>query len=225
MTIVSTAQQPLPSTAKLLKATAIAIAVAGVLLVTIVMPAEYGIDPTGVGAKLGLTTLAAIDADDGDSEATPPAPSNAAPSADIQARNAGEAAKATDAFGLNEKQTFATQALAPIVAVDKAMRTDSMTVTLAPGKGTEVKMLLNAGEGVVYRWTADADVAIDMHGERPTVKGPWTSYSVEAAQSSAAGTFTAPFDGTHGWYWENRSTTPVTVTVDVTGFQEALYQP
>jgi hypothetical protein len=224
MTIVSPAQQPLPSTAKLLKATAIAIAVAGVLLVTTVMPAEYGIDPTGVGARLGLTTLAAIDTDDSVAATPPPVPSNAELSADIQARNAGEAAKATQAFGVNDKQTFAAQTLSPI-ATDKPVRTDSMTVTLAPGKGTEVKMLLNAGEGVVYRWTADADVAIDMHGERPTVKGPWTSYSVEAAQRTAAGTFTAPFDGTHGWYWENRSTTPITVTVDVTGFQDALYQP
>jgi hypothetical protein len=224
MTIVSPAQQPLPSTATLLKATAIAIAVAGVLLVTIVMPAEYGIDPTGVGTRLGLTTLATIDADAGDAAAPPPVPANTDLSADIQARNAAETARATQAFGANDKQTFAAQALAP-VAADKPVRTDTMTVTLAPGKGTEVKMLLDTGEGVVYRWTADADVAIDMHGERPTKKGPWTSYSVQAAQRSAAGTFTAPFDGTHGWYWENRSTTPVNVTVEVTGFHEALYQP
>lgn len=224
MTIVSPAQQPLPSTAKLLKATAIAAAVAAVLLVTTVMPAEYGIDPTGVGAKLGLTTLAAIDADDGDEASAPPLPSSADLSADVQARNTSEAAKAAQAFGVNDRQTFAAQALAPM-ATDKPVRTDSMSITLAPGKGTEVKMLLKAGEGVVYHWAADADVAVDMHGERPTVKGPWTSYSIEAAQRSAGGTFTAPFDGTHGWYWENRSTTPVTVKVNVTGFQEALYQP
>lgn len=221
MTIVSPAQPPLPSTAKLLKATAIAAAVAAVLLVTTVMPAEYGIDPTGVGAKLGLTTLAAID---GDEAAAPPLPSSTDLSADVQARNASEAAKAAKAFGVNDRQTFAAQALAPMAA-DKPMRTDSMSITLAPGKGTEVKMLLKAGEGVVYHWAADADVAIDMHGERPTLKGPWTSYSIEAAQRSASGTFTAPFDGTHGWYWENRSTMPVTVKVDVTGFQEVLYQP
>lgn len=224
MTIISPVQQPLPSTAKLLKATAIAIAVAGVLLVTTVMPAEYGIDPTGIGARLGLTTLAAIDADDSVAAAPPPVPSNDELSADIQARNATEAAKATQAFGVDDKQTFAAQALAPL-ASDQPVRTDSLTVVLAPGKGTEVKMLLNAGEGVVYRWTADADVAVDMHGERPAVKGPWTSYSVEGAQRTAAGTFTAPFDGTHGWYWKNRSSTPVTVKVDVTGFQSALYQP
>ena len=47
-----------PSTRRLLKATAIAIAVAGVILVTTVLPAEYGIDPTGIGGRLGLDVLA-----------------------------------------------------------------------------------------------------------------------------------------------------------------------
>jgi hypothetical protein len=223
MSTASPASQPLPSTGRLIKATVIAAAVAAVLLVTTVMPAEYGIDPTGIGARLGLTTLAAIDADDDETSVTP-LPSNDELSADIQARNQAEAAKAAQAFGATPKQSFATQALTA-VATGRTPRSESLTVTLEPGKGVEVKMLLAAGDGVVYQWTADADVAIDMHGERPAVKGPWTSYSVEAAQRSASGTFTAPFEGTHGWYWENRGTTPVTVKVDVTGFQEALYQP
>lgn len=43
-----------PSSARLVRATIAALAVAGVLLVTVVMPAEYGRDPTGVGRALGL---------------------------------------------------------------------------------------------------------------------------------------------------------------------------
>jgi hypothetical protein len=38
-------------------ATAIAVAGAAVVLVTIVLPAEYGLDATGVGRVLGLTAL------------------------------------------------------------------------------------------------------------------------------------------------------------------------
>ncbi len=48
-----------PSKGKLAATTAIALAVAGVLLVTIVLPAEYGLDPLHTGAALGLTTLSA----------------------------------------------------------------------------------------------------------------------------------------------------------------------
>jgi len=50
----------LPSTGKLLKSTGIAVAVAAALLVTVVLPAEYGVDPTRVGSLLGLTEMGRI---------------------------------------------------------------------------------------------------------------------------------------------------------------------
>lgn len=50
----------LPSTAKLIKSTLLALIGAGVLLVTVVMPAEYGIDPTGIGKALGLKQMGDI---------------------------------------------------------------------------------------------------------------------------------------------------------------------
>ena len=57
-----------PSPRRILKATVIALVVSAVLLFTIVLPAEYGIDPLGTGEALGLTALAATDT------AAPPAP-------------------------------------------------------------------------------------------------------------------------------------------------------
>lgn len=44
----------LPSSARLVRATLLAAAIAGVMLVTVILPAEYGIDPTGIGTALGL---------------------------------------------------------------------------------------------------------------------------------------------------------------------------
>jgi hypothetical protein len=49
-----------PSGARLVRSLIIAAAVAGVLLVTCVLPAEYGIDPTGVGRVLGLTQMGEV---------------------------------------------------------------------------------------------------------------------------------------------------------------------
>jgi hypothetical protein len=46
-----------PSGRRLAKATAISILVAGFLLVTTVLPAEYGMDPLGTGRALGLAKL------------------------------------------------------------------------------------------------------------------------------------------------------------------------
>ena len=52
--------EELPSSAQLLKSTAIAAASAIAILVTVVLPAEYNIDPTGVGGMLGLAEMGEI---------------------------------------------------------------------------------------------------------------------------------------------------------------------
>src|SRR5436305_11964741 len=50
-----------PSRKRIATATVIALAVAAILLVTAVLPAEYGIDPLGTGKALHLTDLAKAD--------------------------------------------------------------------------------------------------------------------------------------------------------------------
>ena len=128
---MSTIPAKLPSNKQLLKATALAIAVAGVILVTAVLPAEYGIDPTGVGKRLGLDVLAST-ADAAEIEA-PAAPVSSAPvTQDQQARNTAEATKAAKAFGANKGQSFAAQAYTAEAAAPKH---ETLSLTLAPGKG------------------------------------------------------------------------------------------
>jgi hypothetical protein len=54
------APDELPTSGQLLRSTAIAMVAAGAILITTVLPAEYGIDPTGVGRLLGLTEMGKI---------------------------------------------------------------------------------------------------------------------------------------------------------------------
>jgi hypothetical protein len=61
-----------PTKGKLAKATIVAAGIAAVLLFTIILPAEYGYDPLGTGAALGLTALS--DAASNDAAQTPVAP-------------------------------------------------------------------------------------------------------------------------------------------------------
>jgi len=51
---------PTPTSWQLLRSTMIAAVVAGALLVTCVLPAEYGVDPTGIGRVLGLTQMGEV---------------------------------------------------------------------------------------------------------------------------------------------------------------------
>lgn len=201
---MSQIQNELPSTRRLLKATALAVAVAGVILVTTVLPAEYGIDPTGMGATLGLDVLA----------------SNAA-AAELQV-TAAPADVRLDAVGQPLKVVAATV----VSKREGTYRQDTLSLTLPPGKGAEIKAAMMTGDGLVFHWKATGEVAVDMHGERTgAAKDEYTSYWIEKSQKEASGTFTAPFDGTHGWYWVNQGTEPVTVQVEVAGFQQKLFYP
>ena len=51
-----------PSRRTLFRSTMIAVATALLILVTVVLPAEYGIDPTRIGRLLGLTRMGEIKA-------------------------------------------------------------------------------------------------------------------------------------------------------------------
>ncbi len=51
------AQSDLPSPAKLLRSTVFAAVSAAAILIAVVLPSEYGIDPTGAGRLLGLTEM------------------------------------------------------------------------------------------------------------------------------------------------------------------------
>ncbi|MCF5038457.1 transmembrane anchor protein, partial [Pseudomonas lactis] len=72
----------LPTTRKLVRSTVIAMLVAAGLLVTVVMPSEYAIDPTGVGRTLGLTQMGELKitlAQEALADAAPPQPAASAP--------------------------------------------------------------------------------------------------------------------------------------------------
>jgi hypothetical protein len=69
----------LPTTRQLNRATLLAAGAAAVILVTTVLPAEYGIDPTGIGSVLGLTAMGVTK----QTASTGAAPETAAANADL----------------------------------------------------------------------------------------------------------------------------------------------
>lgn len=112
-----------------------------------------------------------------------------------------------------------------VIPSDQPFQASEMSLTLAAGEGAEIKALMRAGEAFVFGWSADASVNFDMHGEKANDGSNFTSYWRDRAQTSASGSFTAPYDGTHGWYWKNPGSAPVTITVKVSGYFEKLYRP
>lgn len=171
---------------QLLPLTAAAIALASVVFVVAVLPAEFGHDPTGMGEQLGLTKLSADGAGEAEVVAAPPA---------------------------------------PVRITATAFKPAEQTVNLASGQGVEVKARMQEGATLLYSWTVDGGVVhVDMHGERlGAAEDEYSSYRRGKHQPGDHGVFTAPFNGTHGWYWKNMHPHPVSITVRISGHFEEFF--
>jgi hypothetical protein len=202
------AREDLPSTASLLKSTAIALGAAGVLLVTVVLPAEYGIDPTRIGGMLGLTTMGEIKMQLAEEAAADRQIAAETVPADVPANNSDAAI-----VPAAESDQAMPEAAAETVAV---VWRDTISISLEPGGSTEVKLTMLAGDVAEYEWTTDqAGLNSDLHGDGPSEQ--FISYRQGRNEGSDAGEFAAEFDGVHGWFWRNRSEVAVTVTLNTRG--------
>ncbi len=201
----------LPSTAQLLRSTIIAAIIACALLVTVVMPSEYAIDPTGVGRALGLTQMGEVkiqlaeEARTDEAAAQTPTPP---PAETIAAAPTTPAAPA-------EVIPAPEQPAAP----EQAVLQHEMSITLSPNQGAEVKLEMKQGAKVNYRWTANGGVVnYDTHGDPYNApRDFYHGYGKGRSTPEDTGVLEAAFDGKHGWFWRNRTSKPVTVTLRTQG--------
>lgn len=96
---------------------------------------------------------------------------------------------------------------------------DSMTITLQPSQGIEVKMSMRAAEKAVFAWTTDGgEVYFNMHGEPANPPKDYAAHRYGKGTSAAeSGELMAAFDGVHGWFWRNRTEQPITITLRTGG--------
>ncbi len=201
----------LPSSAQLIKSTILAIVAALVILVTVVLPAEHAIDPTGIGRALKLTEMGEIKKQlaaeaEADRRADTPRPQ--------QAPAPGPRSSLP--------HLIATWILSPAAAstnllAQAAERSDETVITLQPAEGVEWKMRMSRGAQARYVWTVQGgSVNYDMHST-PASGGKETSYKSGRAVPRDEGTLTAAYDGSHGWFFRNRGNAPVTITLKTSG--------
>ncbi|MFT5531878.1 MAG: hypothetical protein ACI8WM_002119 [Burkholderiaceae bacterium] len=205
----------LPSSKKLLRSTGIALVTAAALLVTVVLPAEYGIDPTGIGRTLGLTAMGQIKVSLAD---------EAKAEAEALGAAAGQSVPAPQPIPV--VTAVAPPAVGPEAAAIAASRTDETSVTLKPGAATEVKLAMMKGAKVSYSWqTNGSPVNFDTHGDPSDgPKDAYHGYSKGRQVASDIGEFTAAFDGNHGWFWRNRASNDVTIILKTTGNYNSVQQ-
>ena len=178
-----------PSLARLIKTTIAALVAAGIILAAFVLPAEYAIDPLGTGRLLGLTRIAA----------PPLAPADVPPADGV---------------------ALAPVMRGPIGEYPGGFKLDVFTIELAPYEYVEYKYRLEKGATMLYSWTATGGVVHDFHGERASTAdgGPSEESFDKQDRRQASASFSAPFSGIHGWYWENPSGEPIKIQLTSAGF-------
>src|SRR5262245_61630953 len=180
----------LPSTARILKATLIALAVALVILVTTILPAEFGVDPVGTGKALGLMQLSQAQAKDATSSAIP------GTTAPVQSGTVTPQPRIykvdSEDFLVRPGQGFEMKYHMP--------------------KGAVMVYSWKADGKLFYEFHGEPD-------QKPN-KDYYDSYELDntVGKDQSHGSFTAPSTGVHGWFWENKGDKEVNLHLTVAGF-------
>lgn len=190
-----------PPTKRLLRSIALAIVGAIAILVLIVLPAEYGVDPTGVGRALGLTALNE--------------PTRKLEIKDVVGGNERYREVAIPDTG--DPTPLPNPAVVQIKSAEAPTRT--VTVTLQPDQETEIKAVLDAAQVILYSWRAEGgEVYTDFHGHEPGAGREFVRYEEQQSGTHGEGSLVAPFAGEHGWFWLSLSDKPVTITLKISGY-------
>lgn len=181
-------EELLPSPRSLRRSSLAAAAVGLLLAVTVVLPAEYAIDPTGAGRLLGLTQMgqakqALAQTQQGEAPASVTASQPATSLADVP-----------------RQQHTVQLVLQP---------NEGTEVKLEMPKGAKVSYHWSSnGPGLYY----------DTHGDPYGADHDfYHGYGKGRDSAAQSGDLVAAFDGRHGWYWRNSSEQPVTLTLRTEG--------
>lgn len=193
----------LPSSKKLIKSTAIAAVSAVVVLVTCVMPAEYAIDPTGIGKVLGLTKMGEI--------------KQSLAQESVNGLNAELAVNSVEQSSARTSTQMATEENLQITM--PAINKESIVLELKSGQATEVKLTMPQSASVNFAWRATGGgLNYDMHGDAVNApKGFYHGYRKGKNETAQQGILKAAFDGKHGWFWRNRTENTVILILNVEG--------
>jgi hypothetical protein len=186
--------KPLPA-GRMLAITLGALVVASVIVFCAILPAEFNLDPFGVGKVTGLGRLWAP-----------------------------------------REVAFDTSASAVPLAREypSGFRSDTIEIPLRregdPTRGDELeyKVRMNKDATLIYEWSVSEipnpeEFYYDFHGHTLTnTKEMTVATYKQATATSANGALTAPFDGVHGWFFQNQSVNPVVVHVKISGFYELI---
>jgi pyruvate/2-oxoglutarate dehydrogenase complex dihydrolipoamide acyltransferase (E2) component len=238
----------------LIRSTLVSGAAALAVLTIVYLPAQYGRDPTGFGAVLGLTEMGQIKqqlyAEDAADAA---APQIAIDPAVIARLDAIEAQLALMNAVIGAPPLAAPVEPAPVEAAPveaapaapaeaapetaPAEAAPAATDAAAPdaaqwrdeasytlAPGEGIEVKLAMTEGQIAQFEWTANGAVVNFDTHGDGGGQKISYEQGRGVGEQAGSLTAAFTGNHGWFWRNRTDAPVTITLRTKGEYAELKQ-
>jgi hypothetical protein len=170
---------------------------AAAIMVGVVLPAEYRIDPLGVGKATGLLQLSR-------------------PKEVEVALPTGESANTFARFYPMEFRTDTVEI--PLAGAGDADGRDDLEWKVRMQEGTTLvySWTVDAPAEEFY---------FDMHGESPPAPEVKVVTYQKGTGVGSNGSIVAPFDGIHGWYLQNQAERPVVVHLKLSGFYQMPEDP
>lgn len=212
-------REELPSTAKLVRSTIIAAIVALFLLVTVVMPAEYALDPTGAGRLLGLTEMGEIKEQLAEEAAADEAAQMVAVQSSVDQKTPEVKEPVVDEAveepSPSPEVEVAPAEPAPEPEIAEPQWQNEVRVVLTPGEGTEFKLTMEEGATARFSWVSEGGpINFDTHGDGG---GQSISYEKGRGVPEDEGELVAAFTGNHGWFFRNRNDNNITLVLRTGG--------
>lgn len=181
---------------------------AGVLLVAFVLPAEYGVDLTGIGKLTGINVLASSTVE-----------------------KSGKDFGQNLSFNIEEYDVEAEAINRSIRGLlqlqDTPFLSETLVLEIEDLGEIEHKFIIPEHSTFIYSWKLlnpkGDGVYYEFHGHPSSTDAANYPDRFEQAYSKGEGTgqngsFTAPFPGYHGWYFMNLENGPIQIELNVSGY-------
>ncbi len=191
-----------PSAERIWKASFFALVVAVIILLTVVLPAAYGIVP-GQTVEQPVSQAGNVQA--------------VTEVLDEQESNAIDELASIMSGGVLEAEPGLHKPYA------ERFKTEVVLIPLDEFGEVEYKTHMKEGDTILYSWKSAQLMYVDLHGEPFTYpEDEVVRYEELDGVTSGDGRVTASFPGLHGWFWLNTSETADVIELTVTGYYDKL---
>ena len=112
----------------------------------------------------------------------------------------------------------------PIALEPDEYLVDTVELIVGPDDWLEYTYRFEEGGSMLFSWKATGLLSYNFHSA-PAGAPPGYAESFDAQENDHAhGAYAAPYAGVHGWYWENKAETPVTITLSTAGFYSEAHE-